>query len=527
MKPEPIKMSPALTGISPKEKHRTHRDNMSFPSKPDTNVLHTKKTPNRMRPVLKGQLKKVERNNSEVVVWEGCWSMREEDLNSVATDELDTFYYERVKTKEADHGNTPDILLPGYFSGHFSLRKPVNGSSSPRTCIRKHVEKDLHLRFTPASDNTYQVNGSGQNKFGKFNLEGTFDKTTGVLLIRRDYIPRKPKINRKASFNRVARELGLDRQHSDSSLRVESNSTLSEGDRKKSLSLLEELMKKDTFKWFCSPVDADKLGLHDYHQIVTTPMDLGTIQTKLNSSYYSVQQMLEDVRLTFQNAIHYNPRGHAVYRKATDLLEWFLAEYEATFEESRYQQTNGKLDEEIPVSKPMSKIGKRTRVPKVTFAPELAPTLKRSRSSSSLVRSSSGSRSKRRSASEERRSLDSSESAELVKLREQVQKLSNHLTRMGSAMIETALPASPQPAVPAQPRVQKKDRPLTFDEKQRLGSDIHRLPGHKISKIVEIIENNGDSLGRSEDGDMELDIDSLKPSTLHKLKVYVARHRNR
>lgn len=34
-----------------------------------------------------------------------------------------------------------------------------------------------------------------------------------------------------------------------------------------------------TYAWpFYKPVDADVLGLHDYHDIIKKPMDLGTIK---------------------------------------------------------------------------------------------------------------------------------------------------------------------------------------------------------------------------------------------------------
>lgn len=519
-------MSPALTGISPKEKHPTQRK-LSFPAKeggseegPRTTVA----SPRRMRPVLKGQLKRVRRADGEAVIWEGCWSMREEDLEAKDLEvELDRFHYERTKTVGANQEDGDDLVKEAYFSGHFFLKKPVTGSASPRICSRKHVDKDLRFNFIPSTEQTYTVQGSGQNKFGKFTLDGTFDKSSGVLLVRREYLPRKFSRNRKASFIRVARELELDRQRSETDIRVPTASPVPFEEGKEKLEpLLEKLMEKDTFKWFCSPVDAEKLGLMDYHQIISTPMDLGTIAEKLqSSSYESIHDMFDDVQLTFQNAIHYNPRGHAVYRKATDLLGWFKEEFERTFK-IESPQVPDKLGENVIIPT-ISRIGKRTRVPKVTFVPDVSPVLKRKRSTSSLEvkrkRSPEASPKPRRKSTSQKHLDDDSES-ELKKLREQVRKLSNHLTRMGSAVMEKTVIGSVE-----QPKPVKKERVFTFDEKQQLGSDIHRLPGNKIAKIIEIIQKSGDKLLQNEDGEVELDIDSLKNSTLRKLKTYVARHR--
>ena len=483
-----------------------------------------------MRPVLKGQLKRVRREDGEAVIWEGCWSMREEDLQKEGLEEeLDRFHYERIKTVGA--GETEDDLVrEAFFSGYFFLRKPVNGSASPRICSRKHVDKDLRFCFTrtASEEQKYSVQGSGQNKFGKFTLDGTFDKRSGILLVKREYLPRKDSKNRKASFIRVARELELDRQRSETDIRISSSAhiPLEEG-KEKLEQLLESLMSKDTFKWFCSPVDAEKLGLADYHQIIGTPMDLGTVVDKLKrSAYESIQGVFDDIELTFQNAIHYNPRGHAVYRKATDLLDWFQEEFERTFKVERPRAMN-KLGEPMLVPPTMSRIGKRARVPKVTFVPDVTPVLKRKRSTSSLEMKrkrspESSPRPRRKSTSQKH--LDDDSASELKKLREQVRKLSNHLTRMGSAVMENSmLEEAEKPK--AKPKAAKKEKTFTFDEKQRLGSDIHRLPGNKIAKIIEIIQTNGDKLLQNEEGEVELDIDSLKNSTLRKLKTYVARHR--
>jgi hypothetical protein len=44
------------------------------------------------------------------------------------------------------------------------------------------------------------------------------------------------------------------------------------------LRLIQFIKKKDVGGVFCTPVDAVKLGLHDYHTIVQTPMDLSTVE---------------------------------------------------------------------------------------------------------------------------------------------------------------------------------------------------------------------------------------------------------
>ncbi|PWA94992.1 hypothetical protein CTI12_AA054250 [Artemisia annua] len=88
--------------------------------------------------------------------------------------------------------------------------------------------------------------------------------------------------------------------------------------------LLQRLMKHKHGWVFNEPVNAKLLGLHDYHDFIKRPMDLGTIKSRLAQNFYKVpSEFAEDVRLTFTNAMTYNPRGHEVYVMAEQLSNIF------------------------------------------------------------------------------------------------------------------------------------------------------------------------------------------------------------
>jgi hypothetical protein len=71
---------------------------------------------------------------------------------------------------------------------------------------------------------------------------------------------------------------------------------------------------------FKAPVDAVRLNLPDYHNVVTTPMDMGTVKKRLESYYYAnAAQCLADFRLMFDNCYRYNPPGHIIYQWAQEL----------------------------------------------------------------------------------------------------------------------------------------------------------------------------------------------------------------
>ncbi|KAF4517925.1 hypothetical protein B566_EDAN005990 [Ephemera danica] len=80
------------------------------------------------------------------------------------------------------------------------------------------------------------------------------------------------------------------------------------------------------YAWpFYKPVDAELLGLHDYHDIIKKPMDLGTVKQKMdNREYKSGVEFAADVRLIFSNCYKYNPPDHdvvAMARKLQDVFE--------------------------------------------------------------------------------------------------------------------------------------------------------------------------------------------------------------
>ena len=91
--------------------------------------------------------------------------------------------------------------------------------------------------------------------------------------------------------------------------------------------VLRELFNKkhSGYAWpFYKPVDADTLGLHDYHLIITRPMDLGTVKKKMdNREYTNPADFESDVLLIFHNCYKYNPPEHDVVTMAKKLEEVF------------------------------------------------------------------------------------------------------------------------------------------------------------------------------------------------------------
>ncbi|KAK7245608.1 hypothetical protein RIF29_40455 [Crotalaria pallida] len=79
------------------------------------------------------------------------------------------------------------------------------------------------------------------------------------------------------------------------------------------------------YSWvFSTPVDPVALNIPDYFSIISQPMDLGTIKSKLEKNiYFGIEEFAADVRLTFSNAMTYNPPSNDVHLMAKELNKVF------------------------------------------------------------------------------------------------------------------------------------------------------------------------------------------------------------
>lgn len=99
-----------------------------------------------------------------------------------------------------------------------------------------------------------------------------------------------------------------------------SNATL----MKQCENLLKKLLSHQHASVFNEPVDIVKLNIPDYFTVIKHPMDLGTIKKRLTSGAYSSPlEFLADVRLTFSNALTYNPPGNTVNFMADEMSKFF------------------------------------------------------------------------------------------------------------------------------------------------------------------------------------------------------------
>ncbi|KAI3768868.1 hypothetical protein L2E82_19704 [Cichorium intybus] len=131
--------------------------------------------------------------------------------------------------------------------------------------------------------------------------------------------------------------------------------------RKQCENLLKKVMAHQHGWVFNKPVDVVALKIPDYFKVIKKPMDLGTIKEKLGSgNYSSPSQFAGDVRLTFSNAMTYNPPGNDVHIMADILSKFFELRWKPI---EKKLPVNGSqqppVDEVIDLVKPMPPSKKR------------------------------------------------------------------------------------------------------------------------------------------------------------------------
>ncbi|EKE42060.1 hypothetical protein ENUP19_0037G0034 [Entamoeba nuttalli] len=102
------------------------------------------------------------------------------------------------------------------------------------------------------------------------------------------------------------------------------NEPLNSFEKELCMSVMKQLMKVSESEVFMEPVDPEIWNIPNYFDIIKTPMDLGTVIKKIKKNmYYSIDEFSNDVRLTFTNAMTFNPPGNYVHSYAEKLYKIF------------------------------------------------------------------------------------------------------------------------------------------------------------------------------------------------------------
>ncbi|XP_074873726.1 bromodomain-containing protein 2 isoform X2 [Carettochelys insculpta] len=336
--------------------------------------------------------------------------------------------------------------------------------------------------------------------------------------------------------------------------------------------ILKDLVSKKhaAYAWpFYKPVDASALGLHDYHEIIKCPMDLSTIKRKMeNRDYHDAQEFAADVRLMFSNCYKYNPPDHdvvAMARKLQDVFEFSYAkmpdepldtnppsaalsgallksssdESSSDDDDEDDEDEDDEDEESSSESSSESEESSDSEEERANRLAELQEQLRAVHEQLAALSQGPVSKPKKRRERKERKKKKKSDKHkgrggdEEARARQaQLKKAkkaggssggtsgssSSSITKNPSKLSKAALPAPP---ALYDSEEEEESKPMTYDEKRQLSLDINKLPGEKLGRVVHIIQSREPSLRDSNPEEIEIDFETLKPSTLRELERYV------
>jgi bromodomain-containing factor 1 len=236
---------------------------------------------------------------------------------------------------------------------------------------------------------------------------------------------------------------------------------------------------------FLMPVDPVALNIPHYRQIIKKPMDLGTMTQKLKQGQYGkASELRADFDLMIDNCIHFNPPGNPV----RDLGIQLRREFELLWrDKDKWERAN----------KPRSE----------------------------RASSASGEESAGEESDEEEEPLDEAQ-ATIRALSQKLAEMQNQLAGLGQGKVPKAKKAKeiakasskkkalssavsrPAKHVPAPKTKPKKQRPVTYEEKQEISSAVEKMDGPQIERLTQIITENCEKY-RNMGDEMELEIDDL------------------
>jgi len=342
--------------------------------------------------------------------------------------------------------------------------------------------------------------------------------------------------------------------------------------------ILKFISERDTAAgaFFRDPVDPVAHGIPTYYQIISEPIDIGTIQRKMDANEISSpEDFARQVRLIFENAMKFNVEpAHVVHQAGRNLLILFNQKFrdverlvenirrthkptEAELREAEREQKKKEKEDAKKAKRKAKDDKKRKR------SSEDSMTFKKSRleeAKSIAAVHASGMSAIIAAVPSSATSGGTVTRAEFNMLLQMIQQLQGQVvqchTLLASVPAQQAEPdeavsvggtseadqgfSAPPNMISAAPHVEKKrfgkkkevikqepvffddESPLTLKEQEVLTETINKLPPERLPGVIQIIRESA-SLNGDED-EIDLEIDQLDTMTQRKLQRYVLKY---
>lgn len=300
------------------------------------------------------------------------------------------------------------------------------------------------------------------------------------------------------------------------------------------------LRLKDAFA-FSKPIDRlwSRDQLPGYFEMISTPMDLGTVKHRLEAGSYLIptpgggpmdatfdaDAYSRDMRLIFNNALTYNRPGDTFYDAATKLLEKF---------ETKFKVLPNLND--MPVEPKKSKkrkkssgfAGDRRRNAENRRRKAAAAAAKKGKTEGDspvgAVKKDSAPKTKKATQSKSAAAKRASKSPTALKKRYDDMTLGELNSRLRLLEVKMNNRAS-SPVGANLYGAQAEalyDVPMTYEDKVKLSENVGKLPADKLQKLVALAsKDKNSSMEVNNNEEIELDIDGMNNETLRDMEAFV------
>ena len=263
-------------------------------------------------------------------------------------------------------------------------------------------------------------------------------------------------------------------------------------------------------QYFTHPVDPVALNIPTYFQLIKKPMDLGTVQTKLdNNVYEKAKDFEEDVRLVFKNCYKFNPEGDHVNQMGHQLEEFF---------DKRWAGKDDWIASREPASEPQSdeEDGEDDESEDDADDSEVERNDKIANLQKAIAEMSK-------------------QMGELTQTKPKKKKSKSPSSQPKKSKSKSSKKDKPRASFPGlQQKSEKKksvskpkeerQRFVIFAEKQYISNGIAMLPEKQMQEALRIIQQSVPSLANSDQNEIELDIEEVPNHALLKLLTFVKKY---
>lgn len=293
---------------------------------------------------------------------------------------------------------------------------------------------------------------------------------------------------------------------------------------------------------FKEPVDPVAQGIPTYFSIVRTPMDLSTVQTKLDNGHYTTSKDFEkDINQIYTNCYKFNPAGNPVNecgKKLESLWKEQLAK-KGRWMSDHAPATAAASTSPTPDSEEEASDDEQPQQDAATTNTGTAATKRLVEEQDKLITLISTPGADPAVVEMQRQMI--------TFLKAQVDKetvapaTSTQITKKS----KKAKPAAPRAAVPAQQapkkkttvaaapvkktantshKAAKKEKYMGTIEKEVISAGIATLPDAVSAQVLKLIQDGQPEIDEGDDGTVELDIDAIPIATLWKIYDLIKTH---